>query len=96
MSPDARLRMEVYQEGQRAFDWKLACPYASLDWRAGTWQKGFNAAKAHYFAQLQPGPEPVKPPSDADRIAALERRVAELEQHIQRLDARTDPHSFYC
>jgi hypothetical protein len=45
MSPDAELRMNVYQEGQRAFNAKTYCPYT--DWRAGTWLKGYTAAKVH-------------------------------------------------
>ena len=49
MSPEAQLRMEVYQQGQRAFNAGTACPYT--DWRAGTWQKGRQAA-ADYYAEL--------------------------------------------
>lgn len=45
MSPDAQLRMEVYQEGQRAFNAGTPCPYH--DWRAGTWGKGYAAAKKY-------------------------------------------------
>jgi hypothetical protein len=45
MTPDARIRMEVYQEGQRAFNSGAPCPY--VDWRAGTWRKGWQAACGH-------------------------------------------------
>ena len=46
MSPEAELRMSVYQEGQRAFNSRELCPYT--DWRKGTWTKGFEAAKAYH------------------------------------------------
>lgn len=46
MKPDAKLRMEVYREGQLAFNANLPCPY--IDWRAGTWRKGYEAAKAYH------------------------------------------------
>ena len=45
MTPDAALRMQVYQEGQRAYRHGIPCPYS--DWRANTWQKGFEAARQH-------------------------------------------------
>lgn len=43
MTPAAKLRMEVYQEGQRAYGAGTECPYT--DWRAKTWAKGYTAAK---------------------------------------------------
>ena len=51
MNPDAKLRMEVFQEGQRAARAGTPCPYT--DWRANTWAKGLAAAKTHYRAQLE-------------------------------------------
>ena len=42
MTPEAKQRLEVYQEGQRAFNGKTPCPYT--DWRAGTWRRGWQAA----------------------------------------------------
>lgn len=45
MEADAKLRMGVYQEGQRAFRTGAPCPYA--DWRAKTWERGHAAAQAH-------------------------------------------------
>ena len=45
MSPDAKLRRDVYQEGQKAFNAGTTCPYT--DWRAGTWNKGWQAAKTY-------------------------------------------------
>lgn len=45
MKSDAELRMNVYQEGQRALSTGTPCPYT--DWRAGTWMKGLAAARAH-------------------------------------------------
>lgn len=48
MTPDAKLRMDVYQEGQRAFGSGAQCPYAWMDWRAKTWQKGHTAARRYH------------------------------------------------
>ena len=56
MQPDAQLRMQVYQEGQRAFNSGAACPYT--DWRAGTWAKGRAVAEKHH-ADLTREPETV-------------------------------------
>ena len=57
MTPDAKLRMDVYQEGQRAFNAETSCPYT--DWRAGTWEKGRAAAEAHSRRPLdEPTPKP--------------------------------------
>lgn len=39
------LRMKVFREGQLAFSSGATCPYT--DWRVGTWNKGWNAAKEH-------------------------------------------------
>lgn len=54
MTPDAKLRMDVYQEGQRAFNAGTTCPYT--DWRAGTWEKGRKAAEAYHDAVFDPTP----------------------------------------
>jgi hypothetical protein len=51
MSPDAKLRMDVYQEGQRAWGVGMACPHT--DWRAGTWQKGRKAAVDHQQRMIE-------------------------------------------
>ena len=45
MTPAAKLRMDVYQEGQRAYNKGTPCPYSG--WRAGTWKKGFDAAERY-------------------------------------------------
>lgn len=45
MTPDAKRRMEVYQEGQRAFNTDTPCPYPPTDWKSKTWHKGFAAAR---------------------------------------------------
>jgi hypothetical protein len=37
--------MDVYQEGQRAFNSGAQCPYH--DWRWGTWNKGYEAARVY-------------------------------------------------
>ena len=50
MTPEALLRMNVYQEGQRAASRGQACPYT--DWRAKTWAKGWKAAQDHYAAEV--------------------------------------------
>jgi hypothetical protein len=51
MSPDAELRMVVYQEGQRsARDENALCPYGLFDWRQGTWWKGRKAAQDYNAA----------------------------------------------
>lgn len=52
MSPDAKRRMEVYQEGKRAFNRGTKCPYTADDWRSSTWAKGWVAA--HSWAQMPP------------------------------------------
>ena len=49
MTPDAKLRMDVFREGQIAYGTRDACPYT--DWRAKTWQKGHDSAKA-YFSDM--------------------------------------------
>ena len=56
MAPDAKLRMDVYQEGQRAFNAGTPCPYT--DWRAGTWEKGRKAAEAYYNRPPEETPAP--------------------------------------
>lgn len=65
MTPDAELRMEVYQEGQRAFGVGGICPYT--DWRAGTWWKGYTAAKEWHATRAA---EHRLPPTDE-----AERRI---------------------
>lgn len=60
MSPDAKLRMDVYQEGQRAFNAGAACPYT--DWRARTWAKGRAAAEARHATYLETKPVRWTPP----------------------------------
>jgi hypothetical protein len=64
MTPDAKARMDVYQEGQRAYRSRATCPY--VDWRKGTWGKGFEAAKAHYATCV----------AEAEAADALERLTA--------------------
>lgn len=61
MKADARLRMEVYQEGQRAFAaGDGACPYPLTDWRAGTWSKGWLAAREWIESLAMGFDQPVK------------------------------------
>lgn len=47
MKADARIRMDVYQEGQRSSGDAL-CPYAPGDWRASTWRKGREDAQKYW------------------------------------------------
>ena len=79
MKPDAELRMMVYQEGQRAFNAGIPCPYA--DWRAGTWEKGRLAAQK--YAQEIFREEAPREQTLEEKIAALEQRVAFLETLCQ-------------
>lgn len=46
MDAAAKLRMDVYQEGQRAYTSGVVCPYN--DWREGTWKKGCADAEKFY------------------------------------------------
>lgn len=57
MSPDAKLRMDVYQEGQRAYRSGATCPYS--DWRAKTWAKGRAAAQDYWTAPAEPERPPI-------------------------------------
>lgn len=70
MSPDAKLRMDVYQEGQRAFNSGAGCPYT--DWRLRTWLKGYDAAKANRDAMLAAA-------AKEDEASALDKELAEFE-----------------
>lgn len=54
MTPDAKLRMNVYHEGQVAFRTGVECPYD--DWRRSTWMKGRETARL-YYADLLRGSE---------------------------------------
>lgn len=91
MSPDAELRMTVYQEGQRAFNKGTTCPYT--DWRAKTWAKG-RAAAEKYEADIQryieqsAQYEESDPPEELDpsaAILALTERVEVLERRLDRI-----------
>ncbi len=48
MSPDAKERMSVYQEGQHSYRSGTPCPYSENNWRSKTWKKGWDAAREHY------------------------------------------------
>lgn len=60
MTPDAKLRMEVYQQGQRAYRSGAPCPYS--DWKAKTWEKGRQAAREYWERVLSRIPEPESTP----------------------------------
>lgn len=52
MKPDAQLRMEVFQEGQRAYAPRRMNPYPTTSWKHSTWFKGWAAAKAYRDEQI--------------------------------------------
>lgn len=87
-SYEARQRMEIYQEGQRAFGSGDGCPYITRDWRKGTWTKGFEAARAHRKAMLAEATAPKNFTDDEltieERVLALEARVMELQKALCR------------
>jgi hypothetical protein len=78
MTPDAALRMAVYQEGQRAHRSKTPCPYT--DWRARTWKKGHDDAATHYRQRVQ----------DTAEAAVPEEAHDTLRAHVDRLNAALD------
>lgn len=87
MTPDAQLRMEVYQAGQRAFNSGGVCPYSSTDWRAKTWAKGRAAAAAYHLEQLkEPETVPCGVCSEPTPMLGTKRcdRCYELELRIRR------------
>lgn len=80
----AQERLRVYQRGQAGFNAGAICPYDDADWRAGTWAKGFAAAKKYHESLLR-APDTV--PCDlcgAPTCVRLCIRCAELEAHIGR------------
>ena len=84
MQPDALLRMQVFQEGQRAFNAGTECPYT--DWRAGTWAKGRAAAEKHYAGLMrEPETVPCGICGIATRMTGTKRcdRCWELETRIK-------------
>lgn len=83
MTPDAKLRMDVYREGQLAFNAGTECPYR--DWRAGTWVKGRAAAEAYHAEGVA---VPPTPPQDDSDPAAWKRRAESAEAELSRLRAQ--------
>jgi hypothetical protein len=93
MTPDAKLRMDVYQEGQRAFNSGAVCPYT--DWRAKTWAKGRAAAEAYSQQALPvdrevvrhtPGPWEISGPMGTEHLGGREPWFwvfAERTLHLQ-------------
>ena len=67
MTPDAAERMHVYQQGQRAFRNNIPCPHT--DWRAKTWQKGFDAAREYW--------ENLDKECESENLARLDREAGE-------------------
>jgi hypothetical protein len=99
MTPAAKTRMLVYQEGQRsAHDESAVCPYT--DWRALTWLKGRTAA-LEYFAELEErdemeraAPQQSEPPAlPADAREAMRQALDALENAI---DQTPKPYSTEC
>lgn len=88
MTPQAKLRMLTFQEGQRAHLQGTPCPYtAPGDWRAGTWEKGRAAAKAHYESLTR---HAVEYPEDKKERAAADWRRATTEERLELLLARVE------
>lgn len=75
MSPDAKRRMEIYQEGQRAFNRGTKCPYKADDWRSGPWAKGWVATQAHHASLRAP---PSAPPQAMTSAGWTIRRSGDL------------------
>lgn len=73
MAPDVELRMNVYQEGQRAAGNGQRCPYT--DWRAGTWMKGFEAARAYRDEQIA---KAAAPPADSGEVTLTRADAREV------------------
>ena len=95
MSPDAKRRMDVYQEGQRAFNSGAACLYT--DWRAGTWLKGYDAAEAYAntFTEVTPDENLEGEPRELrlgelydtlNQLRDLERGIASKENQLSRME----------
>lgn len=84
MTPDAKLRMEVYQEGQRAFTSKAPCLYT--DWRRDTWYRGFTAAMTYHAAQVAADEAPVFPPPTEMKSAGWTIRRAGTRIEIESRD----------
>ena len=72
MSPEAELRMNVYQEGQRALSSGANCPYT--DWRKKTWVKGLDAAREHRDRMIREASRTTERRSGEDRRVSGERR----------------------
>lgn len=77
MTPDAKIRMDVYQEGQRAFNSGTLCPYT--DWRAKTWVKGRAAAEAHAAAVIGEDTAP-HPHAERDQMISAAYKATTLEE----------------
>ena len=93
MSPDAELRMNVYQEGQRAYRSGVPCPYS--DWRATTWAKGYAAGEAYYnspmYYHISIDSEPEHEVYLAlqalkEEILGLRKEVEHLKEKVERLE----------
>jgi hypothetical protein len=93
MSPDAELRMNVYQEGQRAYRSGVPCPYS--DWRAKTWAKGYAAGEAYYNSPMyynSPIESELEPEAECtfetlkEEISGLRKEVEHLREKVERLE----------
>lgn len=83
MTPDAALRMAIYQEGQRAYRHNTPCPYTG--WRANTWKKGHDDAATYYQQRVQDTAR-----QDAAEAAVPEEAHDALRAHVDRLNAALD------
>lgn len=100
MTPDAKLRMDVYQEGQRAFSSGAICPYT--DWRAKTWEKGRAASKEWYALNEQSesleanikqeqGAPVAKAWAEGYRMGIADERTSEANIGIAGFNAKVEP-----
>jgi hypothetical protein len=81
MSPEAEIRLRIYQEGQRAYLSGSPCPYDGWDWRAKTWDKGYAAGEA-YCSQTDSEPAHEVEPT----LQMLKEEIAELRSEVEYLN----------
>jgi len=90
MSPEAELRMSVYQEGQRAYRSGATCPYDGWDWRAKTWAKGYAAGEAYYNSPMyynSPIESELEPEAELT-LQTLKEEIADLRNEIEYLSTK--------
>ena len=90
MSPDAELRMNVYQEGQRAYRSGVSCPYS--DWRAKTWAKGYAAGQAYYNSPMyyDSSIDSELEPEVECTFRTLKEEIADLRKEVEHLREKVE------